>query len=190
MTDKRVERNKKNIENIKKLLLSICENVNKFLDDEALTKALYSQGALAKYNNTEYDIIKSSLNTLKRTSEKLYPNGFHEIDKLRVLALGEINKELNIHSSSPSTKEHYKAKYEASQLDLDRQREVNLVAINQIMSEIQLLKSLKKIDNIDLVHDLCEKQILKLQSVALDYTDFSIFKSDPELKLVKDTPNE
>ena len=190
MSDKRVEKNKINVENIKKLLLTICENPNDFSNNEELKKAISSQNGISKYEDEKNNIIKSSINTLKRTSEKLYPNGFDEIEKLRVLANKKLNQAPKSSLIKPNSKEYYKIKYEESQKELDNQREVNLVAINQLMGEIQLLKNIKKSDNIELIHALCNKQVEKLQSTALNYADFAPLKQYSLLKLVKDETNE
>lgn len=190
MSDKRVEKNKLNVENIKKLLLAICENPNDFSDNNELKKAISSQSRISKYEDKENNIIKSSINTLKRTSEKIYPNGFEEIEKLRILANEKLNQVKKSSSLKSNSKEYYKVKYEESKKELENQREVNLVAINQLMSEIQLLKNIKQSDNIELIHGLCSKQIAKLQSTSLNYTDFAPLKKETFLKLVKGEPNE
>jgi hypothetical protein len=190
MSDKRVEKNKQNVENIKKLLLSICNKEKDYSKDKELLKALSSQNGVAKYENKEFNISKSSLNTIKRTAEKIYPNGFEEIDRLRLLALKELNKGDDLGDVKTGTKEYYKSKCKDLQDELEIQREVNLIAIHQIMNEIQVLKNLKHLDNVELIHDLCNKQIEKLQSAALHYSDFAILKKEPNLKLVKDKSNE
>ena len=190
MTDKRVTHNKKNVENIRLLLLEICNNSLKFKDDKILIKAISTQSALSKYEDKDRNIFSSSINTLKRTSEKIYPNGFEEIDKLRLLALKKINKTERNQPISKNTKEYYKERCEFFKQELEDQREVNLVAINQLMSEIQLLKNIRNTDDIELIKDLCANQIKKLQSIALQYSDFSILKREVNLKLIKDLDNE
>lgn len=190
MTDKRVIQNKENVENIRLLLLDICDNSEEFKDDERLIKAISSQSALSKYENTDRNIVKSSINTLKRTSEKLYPNGFEEIDKLRLLAFDKINKTESTSSTNRNTKDYYKERCAFAERELEEQRTINLVAINQLMSEIQLLKNIKKTDDVELIKDLCDNQIKKLQSIALHYSDFSVLKRESSLKLVKDSENE
>jgi transcriptional regulator with XRE-family HTH domain len=190
MTDKRVKQNKENVENIRLLLLDICDNSELFSGDDKITSAISSQSALSKYENKDRNIVKSSINTLKRTAEKLYPNGFEEIDKLRLLAFNKINKIEDNSSKNKNTKDYYKERCENAEKELEEQREVNLVAVNQLMSEILLLKNLKRTDDIGLIKDLCDNQIKKLQSVALHYSDFAVLKREPLLKIVKDSNNE
>lgn len=190
MTDKRVKQNKKNVENIRLLLLDVCNNSEQFKDDENLVKAISSQGALSKYENKDRNIFASSINTLKRTSEKIYSNGFQEIDKLRQLALNKINKVEYNQSTNRNTKDYYKERCELIEQELVEQREVNLVAINQLMFEIQLLKNIKNTDDIELIKDLCANQIKKIQSIALQYSDFSILKREVDLKLIRGLDNE
>lgn len=190
MDDKRVEKNKQNVENIKSLLLSICEKESDYSQDKGLLKALSSQNGIAKYENEEFNIFKSSLNTLKRTSEKIYFSGFEEIDKLRLLALKKLNKNNSLDDVKTGTKEDYKSKCKKFQDELETQREVNLIAIHQIMNEIQVLKNIKHLDDVKLIHDLCSKQIEKLQSAALCYSDFAILKKEPKLTLLKSDGNE
>lgn len=187
--DKRVENNKQNVINLKNLLIEISKNPSNFINDEFLINSLKSQGLLSKYENKEYGISISSLNTLKRTSEKFLDNGFEELDKLRIMALNKLQSDSN-NIVPRNTKEYYQQRYLDIKEELDIQKQINLIAINEILNNINLLKNIKNIKEVSLIHNLCDKNISKLQSYALDFSDFSILKEDKKLKIVKDNKNE
>lgn len=92
--DKRVEKNKSNVLKLESFYQN-CVHPAAHKDDQSVLKALASQGNFAKYENKEQGIEASSLNTLKRTCEKIFDNGFDELDKLRVIALEKLTDTSN-----------------------------------------------------------------------------------------------
>lgn len=188
MTDKRVEKNSQNVINIHTMLLDICINYKDY-NEENLLLALSSQNGLSKYENEELGIFKSSLNTLKRTAGKIFPNGFEEIDRLRILALDKISKN-ETNSISRNTKDYYKEKYEALLEEVEKQNQVNLVATHELMQSLNAFKNIRNINDINLVHNLCDKQIKRLQANALNYTEFASLKKETSLQLIKGGKNE
>lgn len=189
MDDKRVEKNKENIMKLREFLLEVCSNYFDYQNDELILTALSSQGNLSKYENEKFGINSSSLNTLKRTSEKLFENGFDELDKLRLLALEKITNTTD-NGIGRNTKEYFQERSKKLDNELEQQKQINVLAIHELMNDIQLLKNIKNIKEINLVHNLCDKHIARLQSYALNYSEFSILKKEQKLKIVKGGNNE
>jgi len=189
MDDKRVEKNKENVMKLREFLLEICSNYSFYQNDESILNALSSQGNLSKYENEKFNIKASSLNTLKRTSEKLFPNGFDEIDKLRLLALTKITNSVD-NGIGRNTKEYFQERCKNLDAELEQQKQINIIAIHELMNDIQLLKNIKSIKEINLVHNLCDKHIARLQFYALNYVEFSTLKKEPQLKVIQGGKNE
>ena len=187
--DKRVEKNKDNILKLRELLLDICSNHIIYINNETVLNALISQGSLAKYENQEYGIVTSSLNTLKRTCEKLFDNGFDELDKLRIIALQKLtNSSLDI--VGRNTKEFYSERCSKLELDLEQQKQINLLAVHELMNDIQLLKNIRNVKEIGLVHGMCDKYIARLQAHALQFAEFAPLKKETALKVIKGGKDE
>ena len=76
MADKRSERSSRSVINLRELLRKVCESPDAYKEDKYLRAALKSQGGLAKYTNNDFDIIPSSINTIKRVSYEAIDGGF------------------------------------------------------------------------------------------------------------------
>lgn len=175
--------------NLREFLLEICSNYSNYQNDESILNALSSQGNLSKYENEKLNIRVSSLNTLKRTSEKLFSNGLDEIDKLRLLALSKLTN-LTDNCIGRNTKEYFQERCKNLDVELEQQKQINILAIHELMNDIQLLKNIKNIKEISLVHNLCDKHIARLQSYALNYAEFSTLKKEQQLKVIQGGKNE
>ena len=189
MTDKRVEKTQENVFKLRDFLLEVCSNFQDYFGNEEVLNALISQGNLAKYESKELEITASSLNTLKRTSEKLFSNGFDELDKLRVLALDKLSNSVD-NSVSRNTKDYYQDRCKKLEQELEQQQQINLLAIHELMNDIQLLKNIQNVNETKLIHSLCEKHIKRLQSYALNFAEFAPLKKESHLALVKGKSNE
>lgn len=105
-TDSRLGKSKASVFGIKKLLTAIVLHPASFTADATLTNALKSQGALAKLEKPDYGITPTSLNTIKRASDKELNGGFDELNNLRIQALEKI---LNHNAQIQKTKKPTKA---------------------------------------------------------------------------------
>lgn len=139
--------------------------------NEQVLNALTSQGNFAKYENNEIGIEASSLNTLKRTCEKLFDNGFDELDKLRIIALEKLTA-TSKNMIGRNTKDFYIERCSKLEMELEQQKQINLLAIHELMNDIQLLKNIKNVKEISLVHGMCDKHIARLQAHALQFAEF------------------
>lgn len=166
MIDKRIESNINNLKNLKNLLIEISNNPHLYIEDNNLKLALQSQGNLSKYENKEFNIKSSSINTIKRTSEKIFVGGFIEFDEFRKNALKKIlsNKDYSL-----NTKEYYKNKYETISSNLDNERKINMLLSSEILNIMQSLKNIRNIDDLKIVKTICEKNIKRLQEITINF---------------------
>lgn len=112
MTDLRVEKNIHSSQNLEKLLYKIISSPHEFINSDKLRASLVSQGALSKFDAAEYGITASSLNTLKRISDKHLRSKFLGLDKLRKEALEGINNCSNSDNlTSNKVRKNFEAKY-------------------------------------------------------------------------------
>jgi hypothetical protein len=84
---------------IRDLLFEILKNPKPNSNDIELIKALKSQGGLASLKRThnctdghKIHLSATSLNTLKAYADNILPNGFKELDELRVRALHHLTR--------------------------------------------------------------------------------------------------
>src|SRR3990167_6968628 len=91
--DKRVENNTKSLFALRDYLQELIKNPSTGVVDEKLQSFLKSQGALSKYENKSLGIFPSSINTIKRISEKSLDGGFDALDRLRSAALQALENE-------------------------------------------------------------------------------------------------
>lgn len=97
------EQNQQSLLSLMNFLLHVIENASDYKDDEDLKLALKSQGALAKYKNSEHNIIACSLNTQKSGAEALLSDGFNELNQRRKKAL--IALEMKVEDKNRSNKQ-------------------------------------------------------------------------------------
>lgn len=187
--DKRVEKNKDNVLKLRAFLLELCSNPAAYRDNKSVLTALASQGNFAKYENTEQGIEASSLNTLKRTCEKLFDNGFDELDKLRVMTLEKLTDTSN-NAKGRNTKDFYIKRCSKLESELEQQKQINLLAVHELMNDIQLLKNIKNVKEIGLVHGMCDKHIARLQAHALQFAEFAPLKKETAFKVIKGGKDE
>ncbi len=102
--DQRIEKNSKSLLALEALLLEVLQDPALFVGDLNLIAALKSQGGLAKFESLERGILQSSTNTMKRISERVLPEGFRRINRLRTEALGSLIafKAREEHSNKPT----------------------------------------------------------------------------------------
>lgn len=191
MDDKRVLENKKNVLNLQKFLMDICTNPNKYKKDNDLIKILGNQKTLSKFSNEEFELKSTSLNTLKRTCDKLFENGFDEIDRLRVLALNKLSEVCDSPDEKDYSRASLLAKIKRKELELEQQKKVSMICMSQLLETVHTLKNIDNSDNLNIIHMLSNDLLKKLTALSLHSTDFLPLKSEnPILKLVKGGSNE
>lgn len=130
----KLETNTRSVEATKTLLLAIIDEPQEFKTDEALIGALKSQGALAKYEDQDCDIVACSLNTQKSVAERLFAEGYDYLDTLRKNALMAITASLEQKKRSNKTTHAGKNKRIAEleeDIALLEQQNVMLIALVQ-----------------------------------------------------------
>lgn len=117
------------IRNLHQFLHDVILNPQEFISDDSLINALGSQGALAKIALPQRGIVQTSLNTVKRHSEKWIVGGFAALDVSRELALEALMRAKAARTQPPRR---------SKQALVDELRIVNM-AMNQIAQDNLLL---------------------------------------------------
>lgn len=187
--DKRLERNKYNVLNLKKFLIEINQYPQAMLEEVPdLLEVLKNQGSLSRYQDQKRNIIPSSLNTLKRISDRFLENGFEEIESLRNLAIQTIHKELDKKTVSHKlNKEDLKNTIKEVNSQQDELKAIHLVLLNQIMEDLNVFNKIISCNDIGLVKDLSQKAKKRIQSLGSKTSELVILASNETrtLQLVK-----
>lgn len=80
------------IKHLYEFLRKIISSPSEFNGDNNLKNVLRSQGALAKFKDERFNIVGSSINTMKRQAELHIPGGFMHLDQLRLNALRALSE--------------------------------------------------------------------------------------------------
>ena len=191
MDDKRVSENKKNVLNLQKFLMDVCTNPHKHKNDNELIKILGNQKTLSKYSNEDFELKSTSLNTLKRTCDKLFENGFEEIDRLRVLALNKLSEICDSSDEKDYSRASLLAKIKQKELELEQQKKVSMICMSQLLETVHTLKKIDTSNNLNVIHMLSGDLLKKLTALSLHSSDFLALKSENNnLRLIKGGSNE
>ena len=72
----------------------------------------------------------------------------------------------------------------------EQQKQINLLAVHELMNDIQLLKNIRNVKEIGLVHGMCDKHIARLQAHALQFAEFAPLKKETAFKVIKGGKDE
>lgn len=181
--DKRIEKNIENVNNIKSLLMYVISNPELALDEFPNIYAdIKTQHSLAALVNDKFNVRISSLNTLKRTSIKVFENGFDELEKLRDLAVKKIEVSLNKSSKQTLSKDD---KIKQLEKEIQNLEHIHLVCLHQLMEDLNTFKNIKNMNTIDLAKVISEKSILKIRNLGLHSDKLVELSKETQLKVVK-----
>lgn len=161
MSEQKISKNDRSLLNLHRYLIDIIKNPEKFNETIDLS-SLKSQANLAKIKNQEYNILPTSLNTLKRRTPNLFPGGFIELENLRNQAYETIFKfrnpvKVNIKNPNDSIKQ---LEYEVENLKR-----------SQILMTTLFLDNLKTIEGIQFIEsvEIIKKQLSDLSKKMKSY---------------------
>ena len=89
-----------------------------------------------------------------------------------------------------NTKEFYSERCSKLELELEQQKKINLLAVHELMNDIQLFKNIKNVKELGLIQGMCDKQIARLQAHALKFAEFAPLKKEASLKVIKGGKDE
>ena len=189
--DKRLEKNTENVLNLKKFLIEITQNPKEILQEiPSLIEVLKNQATLAKYQDAKRAIIPSSLNTIKRIANRFIENGFEEIERLRVLAIQAVNKELNkpiiVHKIN---KEDLKNTIKEDKIKQEKLKKLHLVLLNQVMEDLNTFDKISSTNDLELIKEISKRAKQRIQSLGTKTAELvSLVNSGKQspFKLVKD----
>tara|TARA_Y100001960_G_scaffold333998_2_gene443322 strand:+ start:17389 stop:17973 length:585 start_codon:yes stop_codon:yes gene_type:complete len=169
--DKRVLKNQEVIKAIHSFLIHVKENPCIYQDDKKrLIKLLKSQGGLSKYENEDFGIEKTSLNTLKRISPNVIDGGFEELNRCRIKALEALKNNKDKPSVSNKTS---KSGLELTVRELENKiqqlQEAQLILIQGVSKGINSLQQIEKTKDLNRCNKLAEisrKELLSILSCS------------------------
>lgn len=85
--DSRVRKSINSLKALKQLISELVADPVPFNPENQVHAALRSQGSLARFESTSFQICPSSINTIKRNADLTLEGGFAELDELRRAAL-------------------------------------------------------------------------------------------------------
>jgi hypothetical protein len=190
-SDIRIENNKSNIENLKKLLMDICKTPNKF-DKCFFEDSLKSQGGLSKIEIPERNITKSSINTLKRISPLVLSGGFEELDKIRIMAYETLyKKDTNQDKQESNTKIGLNNRIKELELQLIESKKSQLFLINALNEDLKSFNQIKRSTTIKLSESFANNSIKRISAFSLLSPDFmTICDSQENVFNINRKPNE
>ena len=166
MADKRSERSSRSVIYLRELLRKVCESPEAYRDDEYLRAALKSQGGLAKYTNNNFDIIPTSINTIKRVSYEVIDGGFKALDDLRKGALERIEyHELKEKKSNKRTRTGLVKRVDELEDDILKLEQINFLLLQAFSEVISDIKSVANIENNESRNQRSKEAIRKLMSI-------------------------
>lgn len=181
--DKRIERNIENVNNIKSLLIYIINNPESAQNEfPNIYVNIKTQHSLASLVNDKFNVKISSLNTLKRTSIKVFENGFDELEKLRELAVKKIENSLNKSSRQSLNKDE---KIKLLEKEIQNLEKIHLVCLNQLMEDLNVFQNIKNMNNIELTKMISEKSISRIKNLALHSEKLVDLSKENHLKVIK-----
>lgn len=151
------------IKNLQQLLYDVVHAPGDFIADESLIVAFRSQGALAKLTLPQRGIVATSLNTVKRHSEKWIVGGFDALNVSRELALAAMIRAKSARTAPPRrTKGALIDQLRMLKLEISQVTQDNLLLTGAIGTAIKLMReySEKSKDAATLLK--CEKDIADL----------------------------
>jgi hypothetical protein len=185
--DKRLEKNKQNVINLKQFLIEIIESPKEILAEMPyILTTLKNQGSLSKYQDKKREIFSSSLNTIKRTADRFIEKGFEEIERLRVLAIHSINKELNKTTISQKVnKEELKSVIKENKIEQEELKAVHLVLLNQLMEDLNTFNKICSINDIYLIKEISKTAKQRIQSLGTKTAEFiSLVEKKEQINLI------
>jgi hypothetical protein len=166
------------VEALVELLRAVVQSPGSFVEDTKLRAALQSQGSLAKFSDKSRHVIGTSINTLKRRSDKSVDGGWSAVDRLRRSAIAAIQGfEVRQRNSTKSTKVGLKQLVQECERKIEQLRVANfglLCALQRLLSDIREVSSLSEAGA---RAKLCEESVARLRiSVASNNPPFDRLK--------------
>lgn len=171
--DKRVERNTQSVLALYALLHEMIHEPALHIQNDALVKALKSQGALSKYVDEARAIAASSINTLKRICENSLDGGFDALNRARMAALEALQENADkAQRSNKITREGMSKRIE--ELDTQNQllrQELLLLShlLNKTMNQARYYAEQANQENVRVLCEKEQKEIRSFLSISMNF---------------------
>lgn len=161
MSKQKISKNDKIILNIQRYLIDIIKKPE-FFNNKIDLSSLKSQANLSKIENKEYEILPTSLNTLKRRSVDLFPGGFIELEKLRNQAYEAIfkirnpDKEKLVKNNNPVKK---------LEMEMESLKRSHTLMINLFLDNLKTIEGAQSVNSLEII----KKQLADLSKKMRSY---------------------
>lgn len=141
-SDQSDHRRKTNLTSLYNLLRKISAAPCEHASDEAIRGALKSQGELAKYANQAERINPTSLNTLKRHSEKWLIGGYATLEAARQLARERLDEHIELSKrTGKRTKKALEEKIQGLAIQTRQAKADNLLLAGALLQALQYMRA-------------------------------------------------
>lgn len=157
MFEKKISKNDRSILNLHRYLIDIIKDPKSFNEIIDLS-SLKSQTNLSKIENHDYEILPTSLNTLKRRSPDLFPGGFIELEKLRLQAYEKIfnfRNPVKVKTKAPDDS------IKQLECDVENLKRSQVLMTSLFLDSLKTIEGLQFIDSVEIMkrqlYDLSKK---------------------------------
>lgn len=161
MSEQKISKNDKSILNLHRYLIDIIKNPSSFNDSIDLS-SLKSQGSLSKIENKEYEVLPTSLNTLKRRTPDLLPCGFTELETLRNQAYEAI---FSFRNPNPPKIKDPTDKIKQLELEIESLKRTQILMTTLFLDNLKTIEGIQNVNSVEIIH----KQLLDLSKKMKSY---------------------
>lgn len=163
MLDKKISKNDRSLLNLHRYLIDIIKNPEKFNDTIDLS-SLKSQANLSKIENQEYEILPTSLNTLKRRTPNLLPGGFVELETLRNQAYEAI---FNFRNPVKTKVKDPNDSIKQLELEVENLKRSQILMTTLFLDNLKTIEGIQSVDSVEIIKKQLSDLSKKMKSYGL-----------------------
>ena len=163
MLDKKISKNDRSLLNLHRYLIDIIKTPEKFNDIIDLS-SLKSQANLAKIENKEYEILPTSLNTLKRRTPDLFPGGFVELETLRNQAYEAI---FNFRNPVKAKVKDPNDSIKQLESEIENLKRSKILMTTLFLDNLKTIEGIQSVDSVEIIKKQLSDLSKKMKSYGL-----------------------
>ena len=163
MSEQKISKNDRSILNLHRYLIDIIKNPESFNDTIDLS-SLKSQANLSKIENQDYDILPTSLNTLKRRSPDLLPGGFTELETLRNQAYEAIS---NLRNPIKTKVKDPSDSIKQLEIEVENLKRSQILMTTLFLDNLKTIEGIQSVDSVEIIKKQLSDLSKKMKSYGL-----------------------